>query len=322
MLYLHCGWQRTGTSTFQALLAEHQDRLADAGVIYPDQWRPGKSDAHHGIVEILAPDTANDGEIERFTDYLRSNADRTVLISCEGLSNWLPAGRRQLLIKLLHLARDVTPVRCVWTLRRIDSLLTSLYLHRLVTNKPLPPPADFFQGFSELSGEGITTMRIMDDAFSESAYYNCYDSGGAHYDEILRTVGVPDALREEMMETLRRRSRRNVRLGQKGAIALLHTDEVGQMAGVELPRFALRNALRTGKLQLPNDRPCELVEPHLRRAVHEKALEASRNEDFLPYAAFFEGQEVQPTLAGEMDPEAFTDEDLKCLRSWRTGLEV
>lgn len=48
MLYLHCGWPRTGTTSLQAALFEHKDELAAGGTVYPDRWRSPIGFTHHG----------------------------------------------------------------------------------------------------------------------------------------------------------------------------------------------------------------------------------------------------------------------------------
>jgi hypothetical protein len=316
MLYLHCGWQRTGTSSLQATLSQHQEALRAAGILYPDRWRPPSSDAHHRFVDLLEPSTAGEDAIDSFKDYLRSNAERVVLISCEGLSNWLPAERRGSLLKLVLASQEATPVTCLWTLRSVDALLTSLYLHRIVTARSLPPPADFFREFAGWLDEAIVTMCELADAVGGSVAYSRYDDGGEHYDEILSSVGAPRALRAKIMEELRDGPRANVSLGQKGTVLLLHTDTIEDRAGVQLPRSALRAALRAGELRFAGDAPCELVEPQLRKLVHEGVLRASRDAGFAPYVEFFEGHAVDPALATPLDPDVFTDWDLERLRGW------
>lgn len=316
MLYLHCGWQRTGTSSLQAALCQHQEELRAAGLVYPDRWRPLGSDAHHGIVEALDPSASGEAALESFKAYLRSNAESAVLISCEGLSNWLPAGRKGSLLKLVLAAQEVTPVTCLWTLRSVDALLTSLYLHRMVTARPLPPPADFFREFAGWLGEGVVTMCELAGAVGGSVAYSRYDSGGAHYEEILSSVGAPAALRAEIAAGLQGGPRANVSLGQKGAALLLHTEAIEERAGAPLPRPALCAALRAGELRFVGDAPCELVGPGLRALVHETVLSASRDAGFAPYVEFFGDHEVDSTLATPFDPDVLTGDDLDALRAW------
>jgi hypothetical protein len=318
MLYLHCGWQRTGTSSLQAALSRCQEQLRAAGILYPDRWRPRGNNAHFGIVELFEP-SFDEAGVELFKDYLRSNSERTVLISCEGLSNWLPAERRSSLLKLVLAAQEVVPVTCLWTLRSIDRLLTSLYLHRVATARHLPAPADFFRAFSPWLGEAALTMRKLDDAVGGNVSYGRYESGGGHYAEILGSVGMPDALKGEIVAGLQAGPRANVSLGQKGTALLLHVEEIEDRAGVQLPHAALRAALREGKLRFAGDVPCELVGPEVRQTVHEEVLGASRGAGFAPYAEFFEDHEVQPSPAASLDPDVLTGEDLDALRAWLTA---
>jgi hypothetical protein len=316
MLYLHCGWQRTGTSSLQAALCRHQERLRAAGILYPERWRPPGSDAHFAIAELLEDPGGGKAAIDGFKDYLRTRADGTVLLSCEGLSNWLLAERRSSLQRLVAAARETTPVTLIWTLRSVDTLLTSLYLHRVATARPLPSPANFFHDFSDLLAEIVASMCHLADAVGGNASYGRYDGGGGHYAEILGVVGTPDPLREEIVGELRHGPRANVSLGRKGVVLLLHTEAIEDRLGARLQRQALRTALRSGELRLEGDAHCELVEPEVRRAVHENALGASRDLGFDPYIDLFADHEVSPAPAASLDPDALTDEDLDALRAW------
>jgi hypothetical protein len=300
----------------QAALGRHQEALRAAGVVYPDRWRPRGSDAHHGIVAALEPSTAGEAALDNFKAYLRSNAEGSVLISCEGLGNWLPAERKKALLKLVLAAREVTPVICLWTLRSVDTLLTSLYLHRMVTARPLPPPADFFREFAGWLGEGVVTMCELADAVDGRVAYSRYDRGGKHHGEILGSVGVPEALRSEILAELQGGPRANESLGQKGAALLLNAEAIEEKAGVSLPQPALRAALRAGALRFAGEAPCEPVGPELRTLVHETVLAASRDAGFAPYVDFFGDHTVDPAPATPLDPDILTGEDLDTLRDW------
>jgi hypothetical protein len=316
MLLLHGGWQRTGTSSLQAALAGHAEHLAAAGVIYPDRWRAGGGEAHHGIVQLLESPSATAPGMVEFQDYLRVHSDRTVLVSTEALNNWLSAERRPALLRVLAAAREAGPVTLFWTLRRVDDQLTSLYLHRVVTDRSLPSPADFFAGFRERGFAGAAaTMRAAERLSGIEALYGRYEGAGAHHKVLLRGAGVPARLRDEIVATPAAR-RLNVRIGRKAAIVLLHTPVVEERIGRSLPRDALRRALRSGELRFAGDAPCELVAPELRREVHMAALRASREAGFTPYAEFFGADEIPSTPATPLDPAILTDADLSRLRSW------
>ena len=322
MLYLHCGWQRTGTSSLQAALSEHGERLAAEGIIYPAHWRPRQSDGHHGIVDLLASGPSGRRAVERFQGYLRKNADRTILISSESLTNYLPKQRRSMLLKILRAAQAVTPATCLWTLRSMDSLLTSLYLHRLATGRPLPSPEEFFEGFAGWLADAAMTMRAAEEAVDGGAAYWPYDERGSHQAAILGQVGVIDPLGHEIVEAMRNGRRLNARLTHKGAVVLLHTEAVEASVGRRLPRAALRGALRTGELHFAHDaRSFELVRPEARQAVHEAMLRGSRLAGFGPYLDFYGQYRVARVAAVSLDPKTLSRADIDLLGTWARSCE-
>jgi hypothetical protein len=314
MLYVHCGWPRTGTSSFQAVLSEQRDRLAEDDIVYPDRWQPRNSDAHYGIAELLEPSAVEgSAAIEGFLGYLRSNAGRKVLISNEALSNWLPAERRKPLIELLLAAREVTHVTCLWTLRRLDRWAASMYLHRIETGRPVPPPAEYFLECASVLADVVEGLREVSDALDGGTIYCRYDDAGAHHGEILRAVGVADPVRAEIEAGLRDGPRRNRGLSQKAAVALLHPDAVSARADVELSTARLREVFRRGDFKFAGDAPCELVETGVSRAVNAEVLKAARRVGFEPYVEFFGTEEVEPSSPLSLEPDVLTGEDLSRL---------
>lgn len=313
-LYVHCGFPRTGTSSLHAALAKSEARLAEFGVVYPDQWRPGKSDAHHGLADLLqaVASTADDAALDGLRDYMRSNADSEILISTEVLSNWLLAGKRSSLIRLLRAAREARSVKCLWTLRSADAWVTSMYLHMIAAGKPVPAPAEFFAGHADGIADAIAGLREVSDALGGSVSYSRYDRGGAHYGEILGSIGLPEPVRGEVLETLGAQ-RMNVGLSHKGAVALLNIEPIGERLGIELSRPALRAALRSEELRFAGDAPCELVDPGVRRAIHEEALRSARNAGFAPYVEFFEDHEIDSRPAVSLAADVLTEDDLQRL---------
>lgn len=289
--------------------------MAEVGVVYPEGWRPRDSDAHYGIAELLESSSAGNGErTEDFLAYLRSEPDRTVLLSSEALSNWLPEeGRRESLTRFLLAAHETMPVTCLWTLRRADCWATSMYLHLVETGRPVPPPAEYFAAWVTDVSDVVTGLCELDRALSAvggSALYRPYDRAGAHHGEMLRAVGLPDALLAEIEHDLRAAPRRNRRLTRKEAIALLHADALAARAGRGLSTTQIRDVLRGGDFEFAGDAPCELVGTALARAVHVAALEVSRGLGFEPYADFFATEEVEAGSPTPLEPEALSDDDV------------
>jgi hypothetical protein len=320
MLFLHCGWPHTGTSSLQAAMCEHRDRLAAAGVVYPQRWQ--RRNAHHEVIELFGP-SANNDAIGDFQDYLRVHRDQTVLISSEMLTDGLPpVESRGSLLKLLSAAREVVPVTCLWTLRCMAEVLVALYDPRpeigragsralVLGYAQWSAVLEYSQWLRKLAG-----MREVDDLLGEAAVYCRYDAGGAHHEELLQTVGVPDPLRSEIVTGLRSGPRINTRVTRKAAISLLFLDAISARAGVEIPFEAVLMGWHDGKLRFAEDSPFVPIDSDVRRAAHEEALKVCHQEGFDPYIEFFEEAEIQPFAPVSLesfDPAALTDDDLERL---------
>ena len=310
MLYVHGGLGRTGTTSLQAALRQHRHRLAEVGVIYPDQWRKENGDAHHGIPELLEPASAHNGETDAFKGFLRSNQDQTVLLSTEHLSISLAKEYRAGLLDFFSAASRITPVTGLWTIRRADSLFTSGYLFWLWNDRPVSSPVETFDEISQLLTGWLAGLGELSEALGGRVAFSRYDSNGAHQEEILRAVGVADSVRGTILGHLRQGPRLNRGLTQKAAIAMLHLDAISARAGVEIPRPALREALYDGRIQFDGDAPCELVGSEARRTLHEQALNTSADLGFAPYMDFFAEDEIEPAEAVSLDPSVLTDTDL------------
>lgn len=264
MLCLHCGWPRTGTSSLQAVLAAHGDRLAEVGVLYPREWRPGASDAHYGIAELLEPQgSAGREQVGRFLAYLEANRGHTVLLSNEALSNWLSPSKRQALTEFAGAAGEVTQVVCLWTLRRLDQWAESMYLHIIATGRQAPSRADFFAERGAVATEAMTGLRELNDAGDGDTVYLRYAQSGAHNREILRVVGVADPVRAAIEADLRH--------------------------GPRLNRHPQRKA--------------PLLDTEARMALHAEGLTAARVAGFDPYLEFFGREEPgSATAVGSGEP--------------------
>lgn len=297
----------------QAAICEHWEGLSAAGVLYPRELGPVGAKAHHfDIDDLLGPSMGPTAV--RLQDCLRRNPDRTVLVSSEGLSSWLAVEGGRPLLSLLAAAQEVTPVTCLWALRSVDTLLTSIYLLQLALTPSVPSRSDFVAEVVTSLPLAMGTMCVLDDLAEGGGSYARYDRSGSHCEELLHRVGVPDALRAEVVGTLQRGRRLNVRLGEKGAAMLRHLDAVEARIGAPLSRAALAGALRRGELRFAHDPPCELFGFAERLDVHREALRISREAGLAPYAEFFEEHEVRPSPAASLDPDVLTDDDLERLR--------
>jgi hypothetical protein len=325
MLYLHCGWPHTGTSSFQAALWKKRDRLARAGVLYPDMSMRERSNhlgGHHRILALLGPDTTDSAGIRRFQDYLRSNAEPETLISTEGLSGWFEDGKRQSLLKLLEALREVTPVTCIMTLRRADEFFSSRYNHRLLIDPPPPSPTAYSLSISQWHVAlgfprwltGLAGIREVSDVLDGNLVCCAYDHSGAHNDYILRAAGITNSVRAEVIEQVDQEVRVNTRLSRKAIVAMLHLDTISARIGAPLSQQELRKAWRAGRLRFESDDRCELLESNLRTAIHEKALEVSREVGLDPYVELLEQVEIEPSAPASLDPDLLTAEDVERLR--------
>jgi hypothetical protein len=331
MLYVHCGWPRTGTSSLQAALVEHGELLARGELSYPQRWRVPHLPAHNGLYDLLDASLRSGEDVfDELIQFLRANRVRDVLLSAEGLTNWLPAeDRREALLRFLAAAREVTPTRCLWTLRRVDEVLSSLYLLGMRFGLNMPPPEQYVAGWdhpnnpfdASRSEDLFAGMRMVEEALGGDVLYFAYDPGGAHLGELLDSLRLPIEVRTAIDETLDRGPRRNVSLSHKQAAALLNVDALSARAGVEIDGVALRNAFFKGELSFDDDRPCDLIEAGERQALHERALAAARAQGFSPYGELFGDAKFDPYSPVSLEAAVLSDADLDRLLG-QQGLAV
>jgi hypothetical protein len=310
MLYIHCGMPRTSTSSLQVALAEHEDRLAAEGVFYPERWRSKGVPTHHGLHGLLKASQDSDRELDDFKRFLVLHSKNHLLFSAEILTLWMTSSERQKsLLAFLAAAQEIMPTRCIWTLRRRDELFVSLYLRRLGAGVRLLPPAVFFAKFPEPDCQ-FARFRSLEDALGGNVVYVKYDSTGKHNDELLHAFGIPDRVRSEIRENLERSPRLNASLSHKQAVVLLNLDALAARAGIPLDEVVLRKAFRSGEVEFAQDRPCELVSDHVRKALHDGALVAASRQAFEPYLEFFGDSQIDGCSSTSLAPEEITDQDL------------
>jgi hypothetical protein len=319
MLYLHCGWPRTGTSSLQAALFERRDELATGRIVYPERWlESARNPVHSGLYGVLRDSLDSPGALTDFERFLAAERDRDVLLSAEGLCNWLLTERkREALLGLLARAQAVMPLHCVWVLRRFDEAWSSLYLLGLRIGLDVPPPAAYLEGpphpgdsFGAADPDALFAgMAAVEQAVAAVEYLR-YDARGSHSLELLRAAGAPAALVAEVAATLASRPRANVSLSHKQAAALLEVDALAARAGVGLDPAAIRAAIERGELRFRGDRRCELLDGATRRALHERALAAASRHGISAYPAFYERQEIRDPAGHGVGPEALGEADL------------
>lgn len=313
MLYLHCGWPRTSTTTLQVALFDHREQLAAAGALFPERWLAKAMPTHNGLADVLKAARQSDDPFDEFKSYLNDHAERDVLISAEFITTWiLPIKQQDTLLGFLAAAREVVPTRCIWTMRRIDGAIRSLYLRRLALGYELPTPAEHSNRIRDLGGL-FGGMQRMDDAMDGEVAYVKYDSRGSHYPELLDAFGISGEVRTSILAQLTA-TRLNVSVGHKQAVALLGVDALSARAGVELDRTLMGEAFHRGEFSFAEDWRCELVDGGVRRALHERALTDADRQGFTPYSQFFGEDEIQSSTV-DLGLDALTDEDVERLAS-------
>lgn len=317
MLYLHCGLPRTSTSSLQAAIFKHKERLAEAGLIYPDKWQSGLGNpAHYGLEDFLAGPPVAEGARDDLRHLLSTaHGDCDVLLSNEGLSCWLPSpDKRTALLGLLDTAQRVSRARCIWTLRRYDELAESMYLLKLATGlyPNLAPPMEYLNGMKDKAAV-FAGMRRVEEALDGDVVYVRYEVAGGHNAELLRTFGMPQELMTIVVQEVESGPRLKPSLSHKQAVAFANPAALSARAGVELDVRKLRAAFRRDGLAFEQDQPCRLLSGSMRKEMHERALAAAREHGIRSYTEFFEDAEVDSSPPTELDLEAIEDEDLERL---------
>lgn len=316
-LYLHCGWPRTGTTTIQALFTRHRAALASAGIAYPADWQMAGRDEAMGVINQNGLARLLESTGEQMGDELRRTAEahggKAVLMSSEELITWRASrGSHGPLKSFLALLQELAPLTCVATIRRVDDFLSSFYLHHMLGERPLLGPQDYFQQMRAYTDRLITAMGELEAETKELIHIR-YQQTGAHQEDILRAIAIPDGLYEQMVAELRRKPRLNARLSKKAVAVLLHRKTIAARADMPIPSEALRRMHWSGELSFGEDAACELLGPDLRRSLHVEALEAARKAGFYAYVEFFGNDEISAPEASPPEPELLLDEDIDYL---------
>jgi hypothetical protein len=323
MLYMHCGWPRTGTSSLQNALYRHRDDLAAAHILYPERWLWNVRPAHHGLYRLL--DTSSESAAhgaEDFKGFLVDQSDRHVLLSAEGLTPaLLSQGQLEAFLALLAAAREVTPTRCIWTLRRFDEAIESLYLFRLIHGPPVPAPGEYFSGMLQADSL-FDGMRRAKDIVNGNVACVRYKASGAHNGELLSAFDVPAPVKAIVLDELHDGRRLNVSIGYKQAVVLVKLDELSTRLGIDLDRERLREAFRSGEFAFEKDSHCEPMDIGMKQALHEQALSAACSSGFPAYAEWFSDAEISGPSSAVWDLDVLTERDLTQLASYLSSKSV
>jgi hypothetical protein len=324
MLYLHCGWPKTSTTSLQAVLYDHKDALRAGGLAYPDEWRSAIGPTHHGLDEILGQSRASERAFDDFRRLLDTHAaaGKDVLASAEVLSSWVVSAERlEAFLGLIVAAQEAMPVRCLWTLRRHDELLVSLLMQSLKMGLRTPPALQ--GGLSSILERDdaarltrkFAGMLAVEQAVGGNVVYVEYDPEGGHNLALLNELGIGPGLVAELGEALESGPRRRLGPTLKEAVVLLNVDAMSARAGVDLDRRALQGLLTgrdysPGEFEFEDDRRCSPAGVSLRRDLHERALVAAREAGLTAYVEFFRNARVETPPPTALDPEIVTDDDL------------
>lgn len=317
MLYLHCGWVRTGTTSLQSAIIGCRDELAAADIVYPDEWRhPGATD-HHGLVDILhSEEPKRRLEVERFQDQLRALPASTVMLSSESLSHTVGEDRRAALLNLLSAARAVMPITQTWTLRNFSDAVRSVYHRFALSREAAPSPADYMRRIMTVPRtwpeEMFRGMRMLQDLADDTVYLK-YRPDGSHSRNMLDVMRVPAKPRGAIERQMDERPRLNTRLTHKGAVAVQHIGEVEHRTGISIERERLVSLLIHGQLRFEGDHPCNLFDEDTVISLHEHALAAARCAGFSAYSEFFENEGPEASDMDTLDADVLTDRDLDYL---------
>src|ERR1044072_701608 len=313
MLYLHCGWPRTGTSSLQAVLWGQRQALADAGTIFPRRWLSELSPTHHGLSELLAASEGSEAPLDEFKAFLEAHRHADIIFSAQSITDWLiSAKRREALLALVAAAAEVIPIRCIWTLRRVDEAIRSLYLLAMSMGGNWPSPEGQYRVTAYLEPL-FTGMRLVGEANGGEVTFVKYDSAGAHQIELVRAFGIAEPAAGVIRDQLKQRPRLNRSLTHKHAVLLANLDVFSARVGVDLDRVALCGAIRSGELAFDEDRRCELVDGEARRRLHEHALGAACEAHFRPYDEFFGDAEITSVEATPSATEVLYERDTEHL---------
>jgi hypothetical protein len=287
--------------------------LASIDIVVPDRWRAGENPSHNGLYELVVASSGSRDRLDEFKRFLGAQGDQDVLFSAEAISTWLRRDdMRKNFLRLLVAAQDLMPTRCIWTLRRFDALLESMYLRRLGQHLHISSPAQFFEE-APLLDSLFDAMHGVEEALSNDVVYVKYEHTGAHNGELLRAFGIPVRIGKPIREELDHAPRRNTSLTHKEAVVFANLEVLSARAAVDLDAHLLRVAFWRDGFRFEGDRRCALVSGNVRRDVHERALAAARRHGIASYPEFFEDAEIGDTASSALDPETISDRDLERL---------
>ena len=317
MLYLHCGWLRTGTTSLQTAIIGHREQLTEANIVYPDWWRPDGVTDHHGLVRIVNKRGEDaQRQLEGFRQQLQSLAHGTVIISSESLTLSVDNDKCDRVLDLFAAARTVMPITQIWTLRNFADTVKSVYHRFGITRADPPSPTEYLDRLGEegkhLPEELFAGLLRVANTPDDTVYLK-YAHDGLHSREVLRTMRLPPELHTSIEKQITNGPRLNPRLSHKGAIAVRCLEEISARAGFSIDKDELVDLFRGGQFAFDDDRPCNLFDEDLTASLHEQALAAAHKVGFTTYLEFFADTTPEISPALPIDPDLLDDGDIERL---------
>lgn len=318
MVYLHCGWPKTGTSSIQAALVRNRRLLEEAGFVYPERWRRDLDGSHNNLVELLRANRDSGAGFDEVTHFLRKYGSdgKDILLSSEILSTWLLRSndRAEAVLNLLAAIRKIAPLRCVWTLRRFDEMIVSLSVQLMLAGLRSERSLERFLGGPKAEHRLFAGMRAVERVGADEIAYIKYEPTGGHGSKLLCALGLSAETAAEVGRRFDSAPRLNASRTHKQMAAVLNADAVAARLGATVKAKSIIHAVDREGFRFDDDRACTPLGPEGRRNLHERALAAAAEHGISQYVRFFANERVNGAPAAtSLGGEALTDADLNRL---------
>lgn len=305
---------KTGTSSLQKALRANAQELLQSGLLYPNAARSPNGVAHHEIpAQLNAGGLKDNVEIGAFFDELRAHQTGRTLISSEAFTNTLSPGSLPALNEFLTTSSDITPCRLVFTLRRIDEFLQSMYLHQIKVGEVNGTFQDYLAPRLFWFREKLECLaNITHSGVVQEVSFVKYEAGPTFMTDLMDKLGL-DAAQKMLLDGLPRENRS---LGQKAQIFLLHFDKIRTENPMLSDENRIRNELYSGRFEFEDDATqYSLISYRDRLLLHEIALRASLEFGQNAYFDFFADAVIEDIPAAELHLDKIKAADIEALTS-------
>ena len=313
VLYLHIGLPKTGTTSLQQFLAANPAALAKHGYIYPDRWRTADL-AHHrlrDIVEVESPDEPAPPILDEFLAYLREPEAPNTIVSSEALTTGLTPRGLPRLRDLLERACQITGVKVIVVLRRMDAQVESMFLNQVKfgkrSNKTLNGYLDArLKVYTRKLFVGLKNITAPDHPWSAQVvpYIEKRDSVGP----VLEAMDLPAVL-----EGAERPRNYKSKLGLKAQSVLALPDAKLKELGIGRNRLVM--LFESKMIELPDEvYDYDVLGTELRTAFHENALKQAQKAGITEYVEAFASDRLPESEQVVPRPALLSGSDVKYLR--------